>query len=88
MLATVAEVAEYLGWTEGKLRNRIQRKKGHPPYVIADDMRTIEFRREDVLEWYAKLPTVRPEDADRVPRRSRRSGATWPIRAGQPVAAR
>lgn len=31
MIATVAEVAAWLGWTEAKLRNRLQRVRGIRP---------------------------------------------------------
>lgn len=88
LIATVAQVAAFIGWTEGKLRNRIQDKKGHPPYVR--NGRSIEFRRDDVLAWYALLETVEPEDAKRqtVPRRSVRSIGAWPIRADRPATAR
>lgn len=84
-IATVAEVARYLGWTESKLRNRIDAKSGHPPYTR--EGRRIEFARDDVLAWEASRAKVMPADVQRiVPRRTRRTSGVWPTRAGQQVA--
>lgn len=76
LIATVAEVATWLGWTEAKLRNRIQKGSGHPPYVKLQ--RRIEFRRDDVLEWYRKLVTVKPADPLKGPGKLR-GWMGWPI---------
>lgn len=79
MMPTVHEVAAWLGWTEGKLRNRIQRGEGHPPFVR--NGRSIEFRRDDVLAWYASLPTVQPAANEPKMSKRRQSSArkaVWP----------
>lgn len=78
-LSTVSEVAAWLGWTEAKLRNRITRKHGHPPYV--QEGRSIMFRRDDVIGWYESLPIVRAADVVPSRRRARSGKAEWPATA-------
>lgn len=79
MTATVAQVAAFLGWTESKLRNRIQSGKGHPPYV--KDGRQIMFRRPDVMTWFASLQAVEAVNEPKQPqRRTRTTRGAWPDR--------
>lgn len=83
MIGTVADVAKWLGWTESKLRARLHTGKGHPPYTREGN--SIEFRRDDVLDWYAKLPTVQPAANDKTVKAQRRqrgsAKAVWPDQA-------
>lgn len=76
LVATVAQVAAYLGWTESKLRNRIQAGTGHPPYSKQGGR--IEFRRDDVLRWYRELPVV---TESKPAGRKRGQVAKWPRQA-------
>lgn len=76
-IASVAQVAAALGWTEAKLRNRLQKGENHPPFHKEGSR--IEFRRTDVASWYAGLTTVvsrrQPAPTPGVPRgRRRRNG--------------
>lgn len=81
MIATVAEVAKWLGWTESKLRARLHTGRGHPPYTRPAG--SIEFRRDDVLAWYAELPTTKPADEAKTGRRrqSAQKKQPWPDQA-------
>lgn len=81
MIATVADVAKWLGWTESKLRARLHTGRGHPPYTRPAG--SIEFRRDDVLAWYAALPTTQPAN-DPKPSKRRQSAPRkkpWPDQA-------
>lgn len=87
LLSSVAQAAAFIGWTETKLRSRIKAKTGHPPYIKVGG--SIEFRRDDLLQWYASMQTVKPAN-DEQPQLlvAGTRAVKWPTPAGQPAAAR